>query len=96
MLGPQNKRPRSGLLLRRRGLSTKFQSIGNFRMDNRISRNRRGRNHHNLPLFAWADARQRAGRPRLRAIKYVQEFGVSNPSTAALIAELAGLRTEDE
>ena len=65
-------------------------------MRQKVMRNRRKRNHRDLPLFAWADARQRAGRPRLRAIKYVQKFGVSNPSTAALIAELAGLRTEDE
>ena len=65
-------------------------------MSHNVMRNRRKRNHRDLPLFAWATARERAGRPRLRAIKYVQTLGVSNPSTAALIAELAGFRTEDE
>lgn len=96
MLSFNNERPRSGLVLRRRGLKTKFQYAGELSMGGKLPRNRCGRNCCDLPLFAWADARRRAGRPRLRAIKYVQSYGVNNPSTAALIAELAGLRTEDD
>ena len=96
MLCLQTNRPRSGVEVRRRGLMKPIPTKGIISMSRKVMRNRRKRNHYDLPLFAWADARQRAGRPRQRAIKYVQKFGVSNPSTAALIAELAGLRTEDE
>lgn len=89
------KRPRGGLVLRRRSLSKIASPQGNNSMQRNVSRGRRARNNGGLPLFDWADA-QRRQPGRTPAARYLQRrFGLSG-STAALYASLAGFPGEDE
>jgi hypothetical protein len=65
-------------------------------MKRKVTRRRRARNDHELPLFAWADAFRRRPWARSLAAREVQRRGAYPPSTATLYARLAGLHVEDE
>ena len=65
-------------------------------MKRKVTRRHRARNHHNLPLFEWADSVRRCPWARSRAAREIQRRGAYPPSTATLYARLAGLHVEDE
>lgn len=92
---PEIKRPRSGLVLRSRGLSKIASGKGNNLMQRNLSRRRRARNEGGLPLLDWAEAKRRQPARSLAAWHIQRRFGFS-AATAALYASLAGFPGEGE
>lgn len=91
---PENKRPRSGLQFRNRGLSKIASHHGNNPMKRKITRPAAGRNDGGLPLFDWAHAHY--GRRPSYAVRYLQNRRGYSTATARLIAGLAGLYVEED
>jgi hypothetical protein len=65
-------------------------------MKRKLTRRRRARNDHNLPLFEWADSVRRCPWARSRAAREIQRRGAYPPSTATLYARLAGFNVEED
>ena len=89
-------RLRSGLVLRRRSLSKIFPELGERSMRTKVKRHRRGRNRFDIPLLDWADRRRRREPARSMAAREMQRRGAYSPTTATLIAHLAGFHVEDD
>ena len=65
-------------------------------MRTKIDRRRCRRNRQDLPLLDWADRRRRREPARSIAAREMQRRGAYSPTTATLIARLAGLHVEDD
>ena len=91
---PKMKRPRGGLVLRRRSLSKIASPQGNNSMKRNVTRRRRARNDCGLPLFDFADAQRRQPARTAAARDLQRRFGFDGP-TAAVYASLAGFPGED-
>ena len=91
----QIEQPRSGLVLRNRGLMKLIPTKGGASMGIRLTRNRHSRKLNSLPLFEWADAQRRLiGRPTA-AERMFRSQGYS-PSHAKLLACNAGYPVEGD
>lgn len=94
MCCPDKERPRSGLVLRNRGLSN--VKHGETSMLKKVSRRRARCNHYELPLLEWADSQRRREPARCMAAREMQRRGAYSPSVAMLMARLAGFHVEED
>lgn len=95
MSAATTKQPRSGMVLRIRGLMKLIPTKGGASMSIKLTRNRCSRKLNSLPLFAWADAQRRLiGRPTA-AERMFRSQGYS-PSHARLLASQAGFPVEGD
>ena len=95
MVALHAKRPRMGVAAPFRGLSKLNPSEGKCSMKRTVNRLRRARKYNPLPLFEWAESQRRLhGRPSA-AERMLRHRGYA-PSTAALLASLAGFPVEGD
>ena len=92
---PQKKQPRSGMVLRIRGLMKPIPTKGGASMSIKLTRNRHSRKPNSTRLSGWEDAQRRIiGRPTA-ADRLFRVQGYS-PSVARLQATEVGFPTEGD